>query len=74
MAEPKADPNAKPSLFAAPLGVAPAVVTATSSQSFVRGYSAPLVAGPYLGSPYVAAPYAASSYIASPYVASSILV
>lgn len=62
-----AEPKAKPSLLA-PVAAAPAVVTATSYQSFVRGYSAPLVAAPYVASPYIAAPYIASPYIAAPVV------
>lgn len=58
-----AEPNAKPGV---PLAIAPAVVTATSSQSFVRGYSAPLVAAPYVASPYYAASYVASPYVGAP--------
>lgn len=87
LADPKPEPGvlAAAPLVAAP-AVAPAVVTATSSQSFIRGYSAPLVAtasyvaaspyvpaAPYVAaSPYVpAAPYvAASPYVATPYAAS----
>ncbi|XP_023310246.1 uncharacterized protein LOC108913245 [Anoplophora glabripennis] len=69
-----ADP--KPGILAAaPLavapGVAPAVVTATSSQSFIRNaVAAPLVAAPGLAAPYLASPYVASPYLASPYLAS----
>lgn len=59
-----AEPKAKPSVLA-PLAVAPAVVTATSSQSFVRGYSAPLVVAPYVASPYIAAPSVVSPYVAA---------
>ncbi|KAJ8958146.1 hypothetical protein NQ318_006083 [Aromia moschata] len=59
-------------LAAAPLLGAPAsVVTATSSQSFVRNaVAAPLVASPYLASPYLASPYLASPYLTSPYLTS----
>nr|CAH7725555.1 unnamed protein product [Callosobruchus chinensis] len=59
-----AEPEAKPSvLAAAPVVAAPAaVVTATSHQSFVRGYSAPLLAAPAVAytAPY-AAPYVAAA-------------
>ncbi|CAH1992852.1 unnamed protein product [Acanthoscelides obtectus] len=56
------EPKAKPGFLAAPA----AVVTATSHQSFVRGYSAPLVAAPAVA---YTAPYAAA--YAAPYVAAA---
>ncbi|VEN40965.1 unnamed protein product [Callosobruchus maculatus] len=59
-----AEPEAKPSVLAAApvVAAAPAaVVTATSHQSFVRGYSAPLLAAPAVTH---AAPYAAH-YVAA---------
>ncbi|XP_056629895.1 NADH-quinone oxidoreductase subunit I 2-like [Diorhabda sublineata] len=68
-----ADPVAKPdpSFVAAPLAVAPAVVTAQSSQVFARQYNAlatgvaPLVAAaPYAAAPLVAAP--AAPLVAAP--------
>ncbi|KAJ8947172.1 hypothetical protein NQ314_008673 [Rhamnusium bicolor] len=63
-----ADP--KPGILAAaPLAVAPAVVTATSSQSFIRNVASPFVAASAVFSPYVASPYLASPYVASPYAA-----
>ncbi|XP_045461863.1 NADH-quinone oxidoreductase subunit I 2-like [Harmonia axyridis] len=73
--EPEAKAEAKPGILAAaPLvaapAIAPAVVTATSSQAFVRNYNAlaaPLVAAPVpVAASYVAAP--AAPFVASPYV------
>ncbi|XP_044756118.1 uncharacterized protein LOC123314812 [Coccinella septempunctata] len=83
--EPEAKAEAKPGvLAAAPLvATAPAVVTATSSQAFVRNYNAlaaPLVAAPVAaaasyvaapGAPLLASPYVtayASPYFAAPYL------
>ncbi|CAG9831535.1 unnamed protein product [Diabrotica balteata] len=76
-------PKADPSVFAAPLAVAPAiapaVVTAQSSQVFARQYNAlvapvaplvaaaPVAAAPYLAAP--AAPLLASYRVAAPYLA-----
>ncbi|CAG9864314.1 unnamed protein product [Phyllotreta striolata] len=75
-------PDAKPSgiIAAAPLAVAPAVITAQSSQVIARQYNLPVarlispqVAAPALAGYAVAAPYLASPYVASPYVASPYL-
>lgn len=82
---PEAKPEAKPGLLApvaysAPLVTAP-IVTATSSQSFVRNYNgiaaAPLIAAPvhYTAATAAYAPfsqyaaYASAPYAYSPYVA-----
>lgn len=78
-----AKPEAKPLIVAAaaPVAYTAPLVTATSSQTFVRNYnglagvSAPLIASPYAAynaytSPYVAYPsaaYATAPYFASPY-------
>ncbi|XP_044756131.1 cuticle protein 16.5-like [Coccinella septempunctata] len=68
---PEAKADAKPGvLAAAPLvaaapAVAPAFVTARSSQAILRTYSA--LASPYVAAPYVAAP---APLISSPYLTS----
>ncbi|KAF7263971.1 uncharacterized protein LOC143203437 [Rhynchophorus ferrugineus] len=88
MAEPKPGVLAAP-LLAAP-AVAPAVVTAQSSQVFARNYNAlaaPLVAAPApvvaaapvvrAAAPLLAAapaPYFASPYLASPYAAAPLVL
>ncbi|KAL3275651.1 hypothetical protein HHI36_020404 [Cryptolaemus montrouzieri] len=93
--KPEAKAEAKPGvLAAAPLiaspAVAPAIVTAQSSQVIARNYNAlaaPLVtasavaplaaAAPLVASPYLASyssPYIASPYLSSPYLASPYLL